>query len=197
VTNNALLVLPDDLPNYLDPATEQPIDPDTFKLSRAARMSMSIPYFYEPVVLKDKENKDAVIIDGGTLSNFPVWLFDVDPAVAGRPPQRPTYGFTLTGGRGLMNGGGAFRRFVPWPITFGGQIFHTAQVAWDNRFVSHSTRTRTVAIDADNVGTTEFNLSAEKRRLLVSNGREAATEFLDGFDLNSYMNTFHQKLAGA
>jgi hypothetical protein len=70
-------------------------------------------------------------------------------------------------------------------------------VAWDNRFVSHSTRTRTVAIDADNVGTTEFNLSAEKRRLLVSNGREAATEFLDGFDLNSYMNTFHQKLAGA
>jgi hypothetical protein len=41
------------------------------------------------------------IIDGGTLSNFPVWLFDVDPAEGAGEPKRLTFGFTLRGGRGV------------------------------------------------------------------------------------------------
>src|SRR3954447_18026362 len=128
VTNRALLVLPDDLKRYrrsLDDA--RPIDPDTFEIADAARMSMSIPFFFEPVTLirdrvyiedpggadglvkgaladridvdradeaatyfgdkpatwreptsKEARGLGSVIVDGGTLSNFPVWLFDVD-----------------------------------------------------------------------------------------------------------------------
>src|SRR5215210_3503632 len=102
VTNRDLLVLPDDLERYKLPGKAEAIDPDGFKISRAARMSMSIPYFFEPIILDHAKNGDrAVIIDGGTLSNFPVWLFDVDPTVVGRPPCRPTFGFTLIGGRGF------------------------------------------------------------------------------------------------
>jgi NTE family protein len=40
VTNKQLLVLPDDLINYKQPKGSTLIDPDTFKISRAARMSM-------------------------------------------------------------------------------------------------------------------------------------------------------------
>jgi NTE family protein len=36
---------------------------------------------------------DAVIVDGGILSNFPLWIYDEpDP---GKPPGWPTFGFRL------------------------------------------------------------------------------------------------------
>ena len=237
VTNRNLLVLPDDLKRYrhsLDDA--KAIDPDQFPIANAARMSMSIPYFFEPVVLvrdrvyvEDRGGADgiasnavvdrlevehaneaaehfgekqatyreltkselkqqrSVIIDGGTLSNFPVWLFDVDTA---GEINRPTFGFTLTGGRGVGAGLNATVRMLPWALRFGFDIFHTSQEAWDTRFVSQSTRVRTIAVDAGNVGTTQFNLSAADQSMLIQNGRDAAKRFLDRFDLTEYSNTF-------
>ncbi len=194
VTNRELLVLPDDLVDYKVPKGSTLIDPDGFKISRAARMSMSIPYFFRPIELEHKDGHTAVIVDGGTLSNFPVWLFDVDPAVTGRPPAWPTFGFTLTGGRGLGGGVSKLGRFAPWGVRFAFDIFHTAQEAWDERFVSHSTRVRTLAVDAADVATTEFDLPPAKQDLLVGNGRRAAKAFLDAFRLEDYMNTFHATL---
>ena len=197
VTNRLLLVLPDDLADYKQPKRSTLIDPDEFKVSRAARMSMSIPYFFDPVRLEHKNGRTSVIIDGGTLSNFPVWLFDVDPAVTGRPPTRPTFGFTLKGGRGLGGGLNLVQRIGPWALRFAFDIFHTAQEAWDTRFVSHSTRVRTLAVDAADIATTQFNLAPAKEELLIENGRRAAREFLDAFRLEDYMNTFHAMLAPA
>ena len=195
-TSRRLLVLPDDLVGYRVPGGSTLIDPDTFPISRAARMSMSIPYFFQPVRLQDGSGHDCVIIDGGTLSNFPVWLFDVDPQVTGRPPTRPTFGFTLTGGRGLGGPGGLVRA-APWGVRFAFDIFHTAQEAWDKRFVSHSTHVRTVTVDAADVATTEFDLSPERQELLIRNGRAAAKAFLDEFKLEDYLNTFHATIAPA
>jgi NTE family protein len=194
VTNRRLLVLPEDLRLYRLPGQAELIDPDGFKISRAARMSMSIPYFFDPVELDDPMTGRSLIIDGGTLSNFPVWLFDVDPEEAGRPPRRPTFGFTLEGGRGFAGGMAVVRKFVPWPVRFGFEIFHTASQAWDARFVSQSTRVRTLAVDADDVGTTDFRLPSEKQELLLDNGRRAAKEFLDDFRLEDYMNTYHARI---
>jgi NTE family protein len=191
VTNRDLLVLPDDLVRYRLPGKHRLIDPDEFKIARAARMSMSIPYFFEPVELEHRDRGPSLIIDGGTLSNFPVWLFDVDPAVVGRPPRRPTFGFTLTGGRGFGAGLRMVNRLVPWPVRFAFDIFATAQEAWDERFVSGSTRVRTLAVDAAHVGTTDFRLSEQKQELLLNNGRSAARSFLDRFRLEDYMNTYH------
>src|SRR5919201_1991886 len=106
------------------------------------------------------------IIDGGTLSNFPVWVFDVDPRAPGADGE-------------------------PKRLTFGFDIFHTAQEAWDTRFVSHSTRVRTVAVDAADVGTTDFGLDDRTKDMLVENGREAARKFLDWFNPGDYINTYH------
>lgn len=197
VTKRRLLVLPDDLVFYREPKSTKMIDPDGFKISRAARMSMSIPYFFEPIELESQDGTTSVIVDGGTLSNFPVWLFDVDPSVTGRSPTHPTFGFTLENGRGLGGGLNALNRFEPWGLKFAFDIFHSAQEAWDARFVSHSTRVRTVTVDAGDVATTEFNLSREKQELLIENGRSAARTFLDQFQLEDYLNTFHAELAPA
>jgi NTE family protein len=150
VTAGRLLVLPLDLELYRDPSTGRPIDPDDFPIARAARMSMSIPYFFDPVELVDTQGRI-------------------------RPPSFVT-------------------KVTPWHLRFAFDIFHTAESAWDERFVSHSTR-GTLAVDADDVGTTDFNLSKEKQELLVHNGRVAAKAFLDDFSLEQYENTYHAGLA--
>jgi NTE family protein len=197
ITKRRLLVLPDDLADYRVPGTAGLIDPDGFSIARAARMSMSIPYFFKPVELEHKSGERSVIVDGGTLSNFPVWLFDVDPATAGRPPCRPTFGLTLKGGRNFGGVFGLAGRLAPPAVRMGFQIFHTAQSAWDERFVSHSTRVRTLAVDAGDVATTEFDLSPARQETLLASGRAAAREFLDAFRLEDYMNTFHQRIVAA
>jgi len=193
VTAGRLLVLPGDLQMYRDPRTGRPIEPNDFPIARAARMSMSIPYFFDPVELVDTQGRTCLIVDGGTLSNFPVWLWDVDPKATGRRPVRPTFGFNLCGGRGF-GVPGAVTRLTPPQLRFAFQIVHTAESAWDERFVSHSTRVRTLAVDADGVATTEFDLSREKQELLVQNGRAAAKLFLDSFSLEQYENTYHAGL---
>jgi NTE family protein len=242
-TNRALLVLPDDLPRYRLAGEHESIDPDHFEIADAARMSMSIPYFFEPIELirdcvvvedvgdadglrvgrpaprrdvdadneriakqggrpisfreltADEEGRQrSVIVDGGTLSNFPVWLFDV---ASDQPLRRPTFGFTLTGGRGVGAGVNKLVERMPWAVRFGFDIFHTSQEAWDARFVSHSTRVRTVTVDAGTIGTTDFNLSKDDREFLLRTGREAAKRFLDRFDLADYENTYHRRYAGA
>jgi len=208
ITNRRLLVLPEDLGHYRAPGTRAAIDPATFPISKAVRMSMSIPYFFEPVELEQVRDKDpdrpgslvtiparpATIVDGGTLSNFPVWLFD-------KPnPRRPTFGFNLRGGLNVAEGMNRMIARLPWPLRVGFDILHTAQDAWDERLTTHSTNVRTLTVDATirlrdgslyPVAATDFTLSQERQALLVENGRKAATAFLDKFELADYVNTFH------
>ena len=86
VTTHELLVLPRD-------ATKLGIEPDELDVALAVRMSMSIPIFFEPVRFENpKTGQVHVIVDGGMLSNFPVWLFDCDD---GDVPEWPTFGLLL------------------------------------------------------------------------------------------------------
>jgi hypothetical protein len=169
----------------------QPADRlDVERWNEAARYLGVAEATYRELRAKELRLQASVIVDGGTLSNFPVWLFDVD--APSEKLCRPTFGFTLTGGRGVGAGFNSFVKRMPWAVRFGFDIFHTAQEAWDTRFVSHSTRVRTVAVDAGNVGTTEFNLAAAEQQMLLNNGHDAATRFLDRFDLAEYENTYHR-----
>jgi NTE family protein len=194
VTNRDLLVLPDDLPLYRLPGTVEPIDPDRFLIADAVRMSMSIPFFFRPVELvRHATGKTSTIVDGGMLSNFPVWLFDV----ADQDPVRPTFGFRLTGGRGF---GGGLRGLVEglgWPVKLGSDMFQTAMEAWDKRFMSHSTRVRTCPISAEGIGTVDFNLSQDDQTKLLESGKRAGREFLAHFNVDDYFNTYGKKLAPA
>jgi hypothetical protein len=52
-----------------------------------------------------------------------------------------------------------------------------------------------VTVDAGDVATTEFDLSTDKQNMLIDNGRKAARDFLDQFELDDYMNTFHAPVA--
>jgi len=191
VTRREMLVLPDDLPSYRLPEGDQPIDVDSFRIADAVRMSMSIPYFFQPVELvHHSTNKPSTIVDGGIVSNFPVWLFDV----ADRPPARPTFGFRLVGGRGLGSGLQPIMKGPGWPLQLGSEIFQTSSDAWDKRFMSHSTAVRTCLVHIGDIGTTDFDLTAQQQQELLDWGRTSARRFLDEFDIGRYRNTFGRQL---
>jgi NTE family protein len=79
ISNKNIIILPDDIQKY-------GIDPKKFNISTAVRMSMSIPFFFKPVIVKYNKEK-SYIVDGGLLSNFPIWIFDVN-----NKPRWPTFG---------------------------------------------------------------------------------------------------------
>ena len=85
LSRGKMLVLPQDIKDF-------GIEPDDLDIARAVRMSMSIPFFFEPVTMTlPNGKKQACIVDGGVLSNFPIRLFD-----DGTPtPSWPTFGYLL------------------------------------------------------------------------------------------------------
>src|SRR5690606_15394480 len=88
LTNGRLVVFPQDGRRY-------GVEPDSLPVAHAVRISISIPFFFSPVYFpppanaQEKKNA-AVMVDGGVLSNFPVWLFDSDGI-----PEWPTFGFKI------------------------------------------------------------------------------------------------------
>ncbi len=92
-------------------------------MARAVRMSAGLPYFYRPVVQHYPTpggGFPGYIVDGGLLSNFPVWLFDVEG-----PPPWPTLGFMLVDPRY-----GRPHR-IRGPVSFGGALVSTMLEAHD------------------------------------------------------------------
>jgi NTE family protein len=175
VTERRLLVLPRD-------ASKLGItDPDDIDVAEAVRMSMSIPIFFEPVRFTNPSTgAEHLIVDGGMLSNFPVWLFDVGEGVE---PQWPTFGMKL-----VQKPETPIGEQLPQPVPRGGvtqvigylrSLVDTMMAAHDRLYVERNDfDKRTIAIDTLGVGTTEFDLSPERALALYDSGRAAAHKFL-------------------
>jgi len=190
VTQRKMLVLPADLSGYRLPGTKHPIVPDDFPIASAVRMSMSMPYFFEPVVLESVETGVlCAIVDGAVLSNFPVWLFDASHDVG-----RPTFGFHLVSGDGNTPPKATPLAGARWPAQLAADMFHTASEAWDQRFMSHSTVVRTCTVPAGTTQAADFGLTSAQQAVLIDGGRRAATAFLEQFQVSDYVNTYGYKI---
>jgi NTE family protein len=194
ITRREMLVLPGALKYYRDPHTHRPIDPDEYRVADAVRMSMSIPYFFKPMELVHHESgQPSTIVDGGVLSNFPVWLFDVED----RDPVRPTFGFRLIDGKGVRGRLGWLINNLGWTARMAANIFCTATDAWDRHFLSRATLVRTCTVSAGEIGTTDFNLTKGQKQWLLDSGRGAASKFLAGWSPEEYVNRHGRQLASA
>ena len=187
VTHRRMLVLPND-------AGHLGVDPDELEIAYAVRMSMSIPVFFEPVVHRNpRTGEDHVIVDGGMLSNFPVWLFDCE----GRDPKWPTFGMLLVepdpkvpiGHRLAGAEHGAERGSL---IDFFKSLASTMMAAHDRLYVEKATYARTIPIPTLGVGTTEFDITRERVRGLYDSGHAAASAFLDQWDFAAYIEEFRR-----
>jgi NTE family protein len=177
VTRGRMLVLPQDIKDY-------GIMPEKLNVAFAVRMSMSIPFFFEPVTLRNAQNGQvSYIVDGGLLSNFPVWLFDSQ----GQVPEWPTFGFKLVEPEeGKPNQ-------IRGPISMLAALFSTMMEAHDARYIEDENFVRTIPIPTLGIGTTEFNISAERSEALYQSGRQAAEKFFESWNFASYTEKFRQE----
>lgn len=178
ITDGRLVVLPDDLHLY-------GFDPATFAVSRAVRMSTSIPYFFEPVIIRRKKQTPIYMVDGALLSNFPMWLFDSEPAAL-----TPTIGFQLVGKRANKP------RTIIGPFSMFYALFSTMLEAHDERFIEEHHRFRTVKIDTLDVSATQFDLSDADSARLYASGLAAGRKFFDRWSVSAYQKNYDLLCAG-
>ncbi|WP_175991069.1 patatin-like phospholipase family protein [Bacillus sp. Marseille-Q1617] len=161
LSNGRLLVLPDDLEKY-------GISPKTFPVARAIRMSASLPYFFEPVKLRSLEGT-SLLVDGGVLSNFPMWLFDRENI----KKVRPVIGVKLS-----HNSIERPKNKIKNAIELYNALFQTMKDAHDSRYISRKHEKNIIFIPTEGVQTTEFELSKEKRSELFQMGKFQGELFL-------------------
>lgn len=185
LTEKRILILPDDLKKF-------GLEPDDFPIASAVKMSVSIPVFFEPVRLLDKEGKEHVIVDGGLLSNFPVWLLDDGKA----GPLYPTFGFKFIH---TEKEGGS--RECPPQVNIAEylkSIVSTSLDAIDNSHLSAGDFERTIGIPAQvevdgesrRISGTDFGITAEESRALFLNGKTAAENFLKTWDFEEWKRKY-------
>ena len=174
VSEGRMLVLPHDIARYED-EHGKPLRPEDLKIVDAVRMSMSFPFFFDPVVLyrteEDGKRNEHLIVDGGLLSNYPIWLFDTP-----KPIKRHTWGFRLHPGVG---------DYIPpyqsikrpfWEPALARAMLHATMTAWDER-LEDSSAVRTISIPTGNVKTLNFNLKQEEKDALYDGGHDVARDF--------------------
>jgi NTE family protein len=185
VTCRRMLVLPQD-------AGHLGIEPDELSIADAVRMSMSIPIFFEPVIHRHPQTGEHhLIVDGGMLSNFPVWLFDAQ----GREPRWPTFGLRLVEPEPRKPIG--HRLHSPDEKVRAGSLLdyikslaQTVMEAHDRLYLEKSTFARTIPIPTLGVGTTDFSITSDRQRALYDSGRQAASDFLEVWDFSAYIAEF-------
>lgn len=165
-------------------------DPDRVPVALAVRMSMSFPFFFEPVrrPVPMDNGAEHLIIDGGMLSNFPVWLFD---APEGTEAKRKTYGLKLIRKdtrQPIVEPGSSL--IVPdaevpekqkrlTMIGYMSRMVSTMMAAPDRLYIEQEKFANTIGIPTLGVGTMDFKMSDELKDGLYESGRKEAEAFLD------------------
>lgn len=185
ITGGRILVLPDDLPKI-------GLRPETFEVAKAVRMSCSIPYFFDPVLLrlpakmaKGKKFSDQFlhVVDGGLLSNFPLWLFDRNPS-SSEEKMIPTVGFQMVGKNTNQP------HVIRGPFSMLQALVETMLSAHDERYIEQSNRYRTVKIPTLGISTTQFDIGKEESLLLYESGLRSGNRFFGDWNAQYYEEQF-------
>ncbi|MEO3944371.1 patatin-like phospholipase family protein [Gorillibacterium sp. CAU 1737] len=189
ISNGRLLVLPQDIVRY-------GMAPERLSISRAVRMSTSIPFFFDPVILRKRyrigekaepfRDQFVYVVDGGLLSNFPLWLFDKD--IHDPVDPVPTLGFQLVGRVEQAP------HPIVGPLTMFRALFSTMMDAHDERYIDEAEGFRTIKIPSANVHTTEFEISGEKSLELFEEGKQAGDKFFRKFSVDRYAKLYAQRM---
>ncbi|OPY55965.1 MAG: Patatin-like phospholipase [Pelotomaculum sp. PtaU1.Bin035] len=173
VSRRKLLKLPYDIKDYN-------INPDDLEVCKAVRMSSTLPFFYEPYKVSyidsQKQQKNSYIIDGGVLSNFPVWIFDSEEV-----PPWPTFGFKIVESEEsstmrLNNPFALFKAIVSTMLEAHDKIHE----------LDKKSNLRTISIPSLGIKTIDFEMSKKLKDNLYQSGVQAAVNFFEGWDFETF-----------
>lgn len=172
ITRRRMLIFPDDLQDY-------GIDPGEYSIARAVRMSCAIPFFFTPVELKYKDGI-SYIVDGGLLSTFPIWIFDVEGT-----PGWPTFGVKIHDlDSNTLRGKTDFISYIKDIID--------APINEDQKnFIRDKDLVRTIVIDYNGeIKSTDFGKVNEYVGKLYDNGYKSIMKFLDNWSFDQYKKLY-------
>lgn len=170
VLNRRIVRLPWDYGRY-------DLDPDAQSVARAVRASMSIPLVYDPVRIGNRDTgAQALLIDGGLTSGFPVSVLD---RADGQPPRWPTFGIRL------LPRPPATSELPDSSLDLARMVMDSLLDTSDQLAPSDPCdELRTVRVDLSGVAT--LDLEADEEYDLFSDGYEAMHDYLEGFSFEEY-----------
>lgn len=166
--------------------------PETVSPAKHVRASMSIPAFFHPMKVpiegwrpeiwsdftgfRGKAFKEATLVDGGIVSNFPIHVFHKKGI-----PRRPTFGVKLNNSRAAAQTVNTLGQKV-------GMSFSTARHLFDYDFLYKNPDYRQLIgfIDTGEHHWLNFSLSSVEKKDLFYRGAQAAATFLRRFDWGKY-----------
>lgn len=158
------------------------LDPDEQSVADAVRMSAGIPFYFEPVTLRDRAGEVSTIVDGGLFSNYPVTIFD---RTDGRPPRWPTFGVRLSARQERPH-----TERVKGPISLALACVESLFGAWDAMYIDNPcTIARSIFVDTGQISATDFDIGTAKQEWLLEQGRKAAGKFLDRWSYADYLRS--------
>lgn len=202
IHNECKVIFPSEADLYFE-------NPEEIKPSWYVRCSMAIPFFFkamvQPVKPKDlsiwetrkgipkaQVEDQGVLVDGGTLSNFPINIFH-DPKI--REPRVPIFGVRIIDAKPTKE--------IHSKLTFGDYILkylNTFRSNEDNSFLAINPFYKRFCISEikvyeikEKISWLDFNMTQEKQHLLFLKGVETALQFLEEFDWEIY-KTERQKV---
>lgn len=175
--------------------------------ARFVRASMSVPYFFEPMITKIDTSKDSIVaawkfwlnaepasvyeqgifIDGGSISNFPIDIFHESDIFY---PRVPVFGVRLMDKAELGEArGSGTKEILKSPLSFMANIFDTLKGFNDKTFLTKYTFYSTHSIqyvDCSPSNWLNFFMDEQEKTELFNKGFRAGLEFLAKFDWQQY-----------
>ncbi|SDB99671.1 NTE family protein [Pelagirhabdus alkalitolerans] len=164
LTLGKLIVIPDDLETYYG------INPDLFSIAKALTMSASLPYFFKPYRLKTAKGKTHLIVDGGLVSNLPMWLKEEQS----NRLKRPLVGFQLQSKENYFH-----QPKLDNGINYTKVLLKTMQDAQDVRYLLANQTRHVVYLNTDFIKTIHFQISKKERLQLIELGRKRTESYLN------------------
>src|SRR5699024_9715433 len=119
-------------------------------------MSAGFPYFFIPKKIARKN----IIVDGGLLSNFPLWVFESKSSMKN---QRPVLGIKLTGTDVAYP-----HRKINNALDMFPALFTTMMEAHDSRYISKTSSKNIIFIPVDSMVAVDFSIDEETRFELMN-----------------------------
>ncbi len=174
-------------------------EPNKLNPAVLVRASMSIPFFFEPLVVRDIPNKGAQaderwdelvsykgkvpsevkFVDGGMLSNFPINVFHRED---NETPRMPTFGVRLSTYREDYSTTDSL-------LKMSGAMISTMRQIYDYDFLlKHPDYKRLICqVDADGqFNWLDFNMPEKEKIALFNLGARKAVDFLKQFNWEDY-----------
>ncbi|EJO5348338.1 patatin-like phospholipase family protein [Clostridium botulinum] len=176
ITQRRMITFPDDLYTY-------GFSLSNFRVSKAIRMSISIPFFFKPVEFIHG-NGLSYIVDGSVCCGYPISIFDT----YNDKENIPTIGFKFDNIE-ISN----TKQGQNDPLSFLFDIADTMNKEDSKKWMTNKNIDRTILIPTLGINSTDFDLSKEKTLKLYKSGYKSAEKFLETWNFEEYKNKYKKK----